>query len=162
LVSTKMSVIRISVLSIPIAMIAVFILSSSLVSAVGTKTIVGTVYDESGNPLAGATVTVTMKSGETVHGVHSDDPTLSDGYYLITFGETEWAVGDDIVVVAVKAGNGGEATSNSVADDFDFQIVDVSFQTAIPQFSGLVGAFAAAGLVGAIAVVAVRKGKPAL
>jgi len=163
LVLTKMSVIRRSALFVPFAIIAVFILSSGLVSAQGfPKVITGTVYDESGNKLEGATVTVTMKSGAAVHGMETDGPTWSDGYFSVTFAGTDWVEGDDIVVVAVKAGNGGEAINYSVADDVSDQNVDVHFETAIPQFGGLVGAFAAAGLVGAVAIVSFRKRKPAL
>jgi hypothetical protein len=158
-----MSVIRRSVLFVPFAIIAVFVLSSGLVSAQGfPKVIKGIVYDESGIELEGATVTVTMKSGATVHGMETDGPTWDDGYFQVTFDVGYWVEGDDIVVVAAKAGNGGEAINYSVADDLDQQIVDVHFETAIPQFGGFVGAFVAAGLVGAVAVVSFRKRKPAL
>jgi hypothetical protein len=94
--------------------------------------------------------------------METDGPTWSDGYFSVTFAGTDWVEGDDIVVVAVKAGNGGEAINYSVADDVSDQNVDVHFETAIPQFGGLVGAFAAAGLVGAVAIVSFRKRKPAL
>jgi len=99
------------------------------------KTVYGVVYDEIGQPIAGATVTVTMKYGldnnrsQLIYG-----PTDTDGYYLLVFDISQWMEHDTIEVVASRSGQ-DTATNSTEANPEGSQQVDVQFLELIPEFT---------------------------
>ena len=103
-------------------------------AADATKTVYGIVYDETGQPVAGATVTVTMKYGTgSTRSQLTYGPTETDGYYLVVFGLTEWMEHDTIEVIASESGL-GTATNSTEATVAGSQQVDVHFLELIPEF----------------------------
>jgi len=96
--------------------------------------------------------------GGTLHGTVVPDVNPSpDGWYAVIFPDGQWGQLDTIQVIAVPPGGGDPAENTTSCNEEGSQYVDVHFETAIPQFGSLVGAFAATCLVGSIAVVTIRK-----
>ena len=155
------------VLLLPLVVLSAFLFSSGSVTADGfSKIVYGEVYDENGDLYVGVTVIVNMWTGGVggvLHGSYLSLPDPSpDGYYLVTFMDGEWSVSDTIQVIAVPPGGGDQAENTASCDASGSQQVDVNFETAIPQFGSLVGAFAATGTVGAVAIVTIRKKRPSV
>jgi len=130
----------------------------------------GHVYDTDGSPLVGVDVTVSMKyyqSGEWHTRSTATVSSATGGYYLATFGGLtgpDWQDGDTIEVFATKSGVGQSPVSTSVADTgelFQTPDVDVQFETVIPQLGGFAGFLISAGILGVVAVVAMRVWKRA-
>lgn len=122
-------------------------------AAVGPKIVEGTVYDYQGDRLAMAHVSVTMFSGDvarTTLTVYTDET----GWYRVTFGPSDWDVGNSIVVV-VTVGN-SQQVEQVLADESPLQIIDVHFLYAIPEF-GIIGGVIAGIVVGILALILLRK-----
>jgi len=153
------------VLLVPLVVMSAFLFSSGSVSAQGfPKTVMGEVFDENGDLYVGVTVTVNMWTGGVggvLHGTYDDGPS-PDGWYSVIFPDGKWAELDTIQVIANPPGGGDQAVNTSSCNDAGSQKVDVHFETAIPQFGSLVGVFAATGLVGAVAIVTIRKKRPSV
>jgi hypothetical protein len=129
-------------------------------AATQPKIVWGYVYDEAGQPLAGATVTVTMKYGTgTTRSEITADPTESDGYYMVTFETNQWEEGDTIEVSAMKSG--GEVATNSTgatpANAGDQQI-DIHFsEIVIPEFGNALAVVPAFGAIVVFLLIGNRK-----
>jgi hypothetical protein len=152
------------VLLMPLVVMSAFLFSSGSVSAQGfPKTVWGAVYDEHGDLYVGVKVTVNMWTGGVggvLHGSYVSLPDPSpDGYYGVIFPDGKWAELDTIQVIVDPPGGGDQAVSTASCDDTGNQQVDVHFETAIPQFGSLIGAFVASCLVGTVAIVTIRKKK---
>jgi len=102
-------------LSLVIALVAILLVneSSHLAKAAdGPKTVWGVVYDGTDQPVAGATVTVSMKYGlGSTRSQLSFGPTDVDGYYLVVFDRSQWMEHDTIEVTATRSG--GDSATNS-------------------------------------------------
>jgi hypothetical protein len=124
------------------------------------KIVWGYVYDEGDQPLAGATVTVTMKYGAGItRSELTADPTEPDGYYIVTFDATQWEEGDTVEVSAMKSG--GEVATNSTqatpAGAGDQQI-DVHFsEIVIPEFGNALLVVPILGLMVVCLLIGCRK-----
>jgi len=132
-------------------------LGSETVSAgSGPKIIYGYVYDVEGNPYDGVTVTVSVWNNVDAKTTRIID-TYAGGFYDVTFDEgSMWDVGKQVEVIA-DDGIAAPITVTDTLDAFGDQQVDIHYDTAIPQFGSAIGVFLAAGIVGAIAVVALPR-----
>jgi hypothetical protein len=133
--------------------IAALVLLGSMPAAAetGPKTVMGTVYDNSGNPLADADITaVVINAGNSTIMATEIDVTGPEGAYSVTFDPAVWQIGDTLRVTATYSSV--QQTNQTTATIAPFQIVDVHFTTAIPQFGSLLGFMAAAGMVCVVGV----------
>lgn len=136
--------------------------SSSQVSAGDFFKIVGgwIWQGDSSNPVEGATVLVQILTGAQVLLYSAPlQTTLSDGWYSVTIGATQWNISEVIKVTASYDGdqktNSTTITQGGVAKPFEY--VNVTFPTAIPQIVGPIGTLLAGGALGFVAVVALRR-----
>jgi len=150
-----------SVALVSMALITIVALSmtaseQAVAANIGPKAVSGIVYDSGGDPLPGASVTVTVVNNTThlqtfVDSAFSD----GDGFYTVTIAPNTWDAGDTIEVTATFGGD--QATNSTLADGEPFQTIDVQFSLAIPQFGSWIGLAAAGGLIAAVAIVFLRK-----
>jgi hypothetical protein len=120
----------------------------------------GYVYDDHGNNVAGANVTVTMFAGATegVSKTATSSPSPK-GYFSANFPSGEWATGDKIRITAeykgLQALNGTDTPPVVIVDGNNFYTwKNVTFPYEIPQFGNMTGLLVSAGLVGMVASVA--------
>ncbi len=107
--------------------------SGARTSAIGPKVLMGHVYQTDGiTPAAGAQVTAAILSGFTIRATQSTT-TNSTGFYTVTFGPSDWDIGNLIEVGALLGSVGG--LGSAVADSSGVQTVDVTLSTTIPEFS---------------------------
>jgi parallel beta-helix repeat protein len=119
-----------------------------------TKTIKGQVRDQMDTPIPGAQVAVTIKNGEIVI-VTKTTTTDTDGYYAVTFDQDEWEIGYTIDVT-VEYGE-VQPTETILADGSTTQTVDIQLPFAIAQFGDWVGLLLAGVLVGAVAMIFLKR-----
>lgn len=144
------------------AIVIVSILISALLFAPhasagdGPKTVLGYVYDQNGDPIPGANVTINMRRPDnSIRSTLWYDATDSDGFYSVTFfdlGGSPWEIGDTIEVIALY---GADSASNTTiatpSNDYPVQYVNVTIAIIIPEF-GFFGSFSV--LVMSMTVVA--------
>lgn len=102
------------------------------------KEVRGRIYDQIGNPISGANVTVEAVRGVTTMDTLWYDSSEADGLYTVFFGFTDdLQAGDTIKVTAVYSGH--SSTSSAVADGVTpQQIIDVTITgVVIPEFGSL-------------------------
>jgi hypothetical protein len=141
-----------------LSILAVALLGSmSAMAGTGTKPVQGYVYDNAGNLLKGATVTVVVIDN-TTHLVRDTqtDTTGSDGYYMVSFGPDKWDIGDTIRARATSGSVQSDA-NETIANESATQNLDIHFKTAIPQFGSVLGFCMAAGLVCAVGLAFVSR-----
>jgi len=121
----------------------------------GLKIVRGYVWDKVGRTVEGADVTVNIRwaSDDTVRSTLTE-ATNSDGQYSLTFGMSDWDIGDRIQTIATynsaQEDNSTIATSSNV---WPIQYLNVTFAFEIPQFGSTLGLVIAGGAIGAVAVV---------
>ena len=131
--------------------------SASVADDNHTMNVRGYVYDDHGNKIANADVTVTMYDGETA-GVSKTATSGASpkGYFSVNFASGEWATGNTILVVAQY--KGGLQGSNDTAPPVDganfYEWENVTLPYEISQFGNMTGLLVTAGLVGVVACVA--------
>jgi hypothetical protein len=141
-----------------LSILAVALLGSmSAMAGLGPKVVQGYVYDNAGNKLGGATVTVVVMNS-TTHLVRDTqtDTTGSDGYYMVSFDPNKWDIGDTIRARATSGSVQSDA-NQTIANESGAQDLDVHFKTAIPQFGSVLGFCVAAGLVCAVGLAFVSR-----
>jgi hypothetical protein len=142
-----------SVLSI----LAVALLGSmSAVAGLGPKVVRGYVYDNEGNKLGGATVTVEIIDKTTLLVRDTQTDTTPDGYYMVTFQPDKWDIGDTIRAKATYGSVQSEPIE-AIATADEYQSLDIHFATAIPQFASILGFGVAAVLVCAVGLAFVSR-----
>ncbi len=134
---------------------AVLVPSASLAADNHTMNIRGYVFDNHGNKIADAQVTVTMYRGATPGVSHSTTSSSSPkGWFNVNFVEGEWATGDTVLVVAQYQG-GAQGTNHTLAVDganfFEYENVTLPYE--IPQFGSTAGLLVTAGIIGVVASV---------
>lgn len=153
--------------AVAIALVAMFVMSQSVQAATGPKAVKGYVRDVDGNFINDIPITVNIRraSDNTVRATLTDtskyvevDGEDWNGYYGVTFGPSDWDVGDTIEVIATHS---SQESNSTVATIVPFQWVNVTFPYAIPEFGSIIGFAVAGGLIAAVAVVflAVKKKK---
>jgi len=125
-------------------------------AASGPKVIYGYVYDVDGNLYDGVTITVSVwnnaNSKTTVVEVTADG-----GFYEAVFNDgSSWDIGKQYQVIA-DDGIGPQIPKTGTLDALGDQQVDIHYDTAIPQFGSALGFALSAGIIGAVAVVAVSR-----
>jgi len=145
------------VLATALVIVAASMLSASDdASAAGLKGARGYIYDEFGNPISGANVTVRMiHMGSTLATVWYD-ASEDDGIYTVWFDPfLGWTAGDTIEVTASYSGH--QSTNSTLAiDGVPLQYVDVSITGVfVPEF----GALSVAMVCGAFVAVFVLVGR---
>jgi len=141
-----------------LSILAVALLGSmSAMAGIGVKPVMGTVYDNAGNLLGGATVTVVIidKNTSVVRDTLTET-TGSDGIYMVTFPADKWDIGDTIRARATYGSVQSEA-NQTIANESATQDLDIHFKTAIPQFGSVLGFCVAAGLVCAVGLAFVSR-----
>lgn len=141
-----------------LSILAVALLGSmSAMADIGTKPVQGYVYDNAGNLLGGATVTVVVID-KTDHSVRDTltNTTGPDGYYMVTFSPDKWDIGDTIRARATYGSVQSEANETLATAD-EYQNLDIHFTTAIPQFGSVLGFGVAAALVCAVGLAFVSR-----
>jgi hypothetical protein len=141
-----------------LSILAVTLLGSiSTMAGIGPKAVQGYVYDNAGNLLGGATVTVVIID-KTTHLVRDTltDTTGLDGYYSVSFAPDKWDIGDTIRARATSGSVQSEANETLATAD-EYQNLDIHFTTAIPQFGSVLGFGVAAALVCAVGLAFVSR-----
>ena len=119
--------------------------SQTALSGAGPYDVVGYITDNTGSPVNGADVAVTIDETSTT--LHCT--TGSDGFYTVTFQDAEWNDGDHITVVATMGGQ--EIGYGVVVESVGYTQIDVQFGFEIPEFGSVAGSMVA---IAAVAVVA--------
>ena len=136
-------------------LLSFIVISPSIVTAADhPKTVRGYIWDNVGNELEGASVTINIKDGETVVSTDSDTAD-SDGFYSVVFFSPEWDIGNTIEVIANYLST--EEINSTTADDSVVQYVNVSYSFEIPEFGSMAGFLASAGVIGIVGWAAIRK-----
>lgn len=130
--------------------IASIIISASLLmpqaqAGDGPKNVRGYIYDQNGDPIPGANVTVNMRRPDnSIRSTLYYDASDADGKYSVTFfdlGGAPWEIGDTIEVIATY---GSDSASNTTvatpSADYPIQYVNVTIAMVIPEF-GALGSF---------------------
>ena len=116
---------------------ASFLPVSKDASAGMIKIVRGHIYDEIGNPLGGANVTIKAIRGGITMDTLWYDSSESDGLYSVTFGDMDNLLqGDTIEVTASYSGH--ESTNTAIANGDALQFIDVFIiGVTIPEFGSL-------------------------
>jgi len=146
----------ISIAILSISIIALIVVSSNASAASGPKVVRGYVWDSVGRTVEDADVTVNIRyaAGDAVRSTLSDT-TDSSGFYSVTFGPSDWDIGDRIEVIATY--NAAQESNSTTAIDSPLQYVNVTYSFEIPEFGSMVGFLASAGIIGIVGWVAIRK-----
>jgi hypothetical protein len=101
------------------------------------KVVRGHIYDEIGNPLGGANVTIKVIRGGITQQTLWYDSTEADGLYTVTFGFTDSLQENDTLEVTASY-SGYQSTNSALADGLNMQYIDVSISgVEIPEFGAL-------------------------
>jgi hypothetical protein len=132
--------------------------SDGALAAIGPKQVKGYIWDNVGNPVEGAQVTVNIlaQSDSSIRATLSEDSNAI-GYYSMSFAMGEWDEGDMIEVLATY--DSIQEPNSTVATDYPSQWVNVSFKFEIPEFGSYLGLLIAGGAIGivGIAVVSMKR-----
>jgi hypothetical protein len=133
----RFAAVVIMLLSVSILIGVSFLSVSKNVSAVLPKNVRGHIYDEIGNPIGGANVTVEVVRGGITRDTLWYDSSEADGFYTVTFGfGANLQVGDTIKVTAVYSSH--SSTSSATEDATPLVIIDVTISgVVIPEFGVL-------------------------
>jgi hypothetical protein len=127
-------------------------------AAVLPKNVRGHIYDEFGNPIGGANVTVEIVRGGITMDTLWYDSSEADGLYTVTFGMgDDMQVGDTIEVTATYSGH---SSSNSAiaADDTPLQTIDVYIiGVFIPEFGSLSVVLVCGAFVAFVILIRMRR-----
>jgi len=147
------------VLIVAFALIAALSLGSQSTSAgVGPKGVRGYVWDSLRNPVPNANVTVKMYNGAVLMATQYYDATEPNGFYTVTFGDSQWNPGWTIQLTA-----GYEiysiVNSTVAVDGAPYQWLNATLGFTIPEFgSGLTaGLTIASSMAMVIAMLAIRR-----
>jgi len=152
--SKKRAMISIAVLSISI--IALIVIASNASAASGPKVVRGYILDSVGRTVEGADVTVNIINASTKEVVSTlSETTNATGFYSVTFGPSDWEIGDDIEVIATY--NAAQESNSTTATDYPVQYVNVTYAFEIPEFGSMVGFLASAGIIGIVGWAAIKK-----
>ena len=99
--------------------------------ATGPKAVWGYIFDESGAPVVGAHVNVSIWNGLAYRSGHDTD-SIDDGFYVWDFTKDEWENGYVIKVAATWGPY--EGTNSTTADGTSDQQIDVRMMNTIPEF----------------------------
>lgn len=139
-------------MALSVALVAMFLVSYGASAATGPKQVRGYVRDVDGRLIQGISVTINVRwaSDDTVRSTLTDTSDET-GYFSVSFGPSNWDIGDRIQVIGTHQSN--QQSNSTTADDLPFQWCNVTFPYAIPEFGSVIGFAIAGGLIAAVAVV---------
>jgi hypothetical protein len=140
-----------------VALVPIHIGSRASMAAVGPLAVDGIIYSSGGIPVVGATVVVSIFDGLTFRAASLPFTSDSNGFYAVSFGGSEWDIGNRIVVVAT---HGSDIGQNETVADFDFQTIDVHLGTVIPELGGPVTTALTVSAIGMMVVFYARRRRP--
>jgi hypothetical protein len=116
---------------------ASFLSVSRDASAGMIKVVRGHIYDEIGNPLGGANVTIKVIRGINQVDIDWYDSSESDGLYTVTFGDMDNLLQNDTIEVTASY-SGRQSTNSAIADGLNIQYIDVTIiGVTIPEFGSI-------------------------
>lgn len=119
-----------------LALVAPSFLSDHAIAATTNKTVYGAVYDQIGNGLNGADVTVEIWGGywPDQDFLRTSESTVTDstGYYQVTISSNYWDPHNTIKIIATFDGN--QKTRMIEANESEYQEVNVHMDFTIPEF----------------------------
>ena len=126
------------VAGITLALLAPLFSSTIAEAAFTNKTVLGTVYDHTGNPIIGADVTVEIWGGywpeKDFLRISGSTVTVALGYYELTFSSNYWDPHNTIFVIATYGSN--QKIRQIEANGDEYQTVDVFMNLTIPESDG--------------------------
>jgi len=128
--------------------------------ATTNKTVLGVVYDQTSQPIAGADVTVEIWGGywPDQDFFRTSESTVTDpsGYYEVTINSNYWDPHNTIKVTVTYGSD--QKTHKVEADAEQYQTVNMFMDLVIPEFSGSLGLLAMmAGCAVPVVVMLARK-----
>ena len=131
-------------------------------AAITDKIVIGTVYDQVGQPISGAQVTVAIWGGswpsQDFFRTSESAVTDSSGYYEVTINSNYWDPHNTIKVKATYSSTQG--TRDVEANGDTYQTVDVRINQSIPELNDTFGLLAMmAGCMVPIVVILTRRRK---
>ncbi len=126
-----------------VATLSLFLVSTKTASAAGLTLVGGTVHLPNNVLIAGATVTVSCHHGSQVNSKTTQ--TGVGGGYLVGYPQSLCAIGDSVVVSAVKGNQSGQAagTVHNVSQQQTFNVGLSGVTVTIPEFGPITGGVAA-------------------
>lgn len=116
---------------------APFLSVSDDASAGMIKIVRGHIYDDVGNPIGGANVTVKAIRGGITRDTLWYDSSEADGLYSVTFGDMDDLLQNDTIEVTASY-SGNQSTNSALADGIALQFIDVYIlEVHIPEFGSL-------------------------
>ncbi len=149
-----------AVFMVGLLIVMVSVPESASAAEPGPLYVSGNVWDSNGDPVIGASCTITDVTTDLSYGpVLSVYVDAEHAQYEIFIDQDDWTTGDsfrvDVTYGATTGFNEGVAPDHG----FPFLQLDVTLSDAIPEFGTTLGASIAACLIGAVAIVAVGRPK---
>ena len=144
-----------------LALLAPLLFSTNAQGATVNKTVLGTVSDQDGSPLANAQVTVEIWGGDwpsqDFFRISSSATTNAMGYYEVTFSSNFWDPHNTIKVIVTF--ESVQKTTKVEANGDEYQEVNMSLDLTIPEFGGAPGLLAlmAGCLIPVVILIARRR-----
>lgn len=151
---------RATAIAVTLFFIASPFLSEDIAAATTNKIVYGTVYDQVGNAISGADVTVEIWGGwwpdQDFFRISKSTVTNPAGSYQVTISSNFWDPHNTIKVIVVY--ETAQETTKVEADGEEFQEVNVYMNFTIPEFIGFAGVLAVlAGCVIPVAILLSRR-----
>jgi len=142
---------------IAVAVAAIMIAPAIVSGASGPKQVRGYIWDNTGRDLEGADVTVNIRYPDTSLRSTLSDTSDANGYYSVTFGPSDWDIGNTIEVISTYDSN--QETNSTSANANPFQWVNITYPFGIPEFGSTLGILVAGGFLGAVSIAMLSRKK---
>jgi hypothetical protein len=139
-------------MTVVVSIVAVVFLAQSTSAALWPKNVRGTVWDNTGTPIANLPITINIlkQSDLSIRATYTATTNL-DGFYSKSVLAADWDIGDTIQILVTLRGDQG--SNSSVANANPVQYVNVTFPYEIPDFGpGLMGIFASGAAIMGVGV----------
>jgi hypothetical protein len=133
--------------------------SDSTSAAIGPKRVQGFVWDLDWNPIPNANVTVESFNGAVLVKTMYIDATEPDGFYQVTFINSEWDVGFTFKITAKYLTFEGVNSTLAAPETWPYQWLNASITDyEIPEFGdGITAGLTVAGLAAVVVTIASRR-----
>ncbi len=153
--------VAVAVLMVVSALISGMNLGSDRTSAtpIGPKEVRGYVWNQNWDPVANANVTVKSYNGAVLVKTMYYDATEPNGFYKVTFINSEWDIGYTFEITARYLSYEGINATTAANEDWPYQWLNASIvDPEIPEFGyGITASLTVVVLVAAIAVITSRR-----
>jgi len=150
-----------AVMMVACALISGMNLGSDSTSAapIGPKEVRGYVWDENWYPVANANVTVKSYNGAVLVKTMYYDATESNGFYKVTFINSEWDIGYTFEITARYSSHEGVNTTTAANEDWPYQWLNASIvDLYIPEFGdGITAGLTVASFAATMVVIMSRR-----